>query len=297
MKTLSPTQLQTELLSESPPIVLDVRLADDFSAGKIAAALNNCVFEVAFHERLASQVTDKARRIILVGASRSSQEARMTFEKLERAGFSDLLILEGGIEEWVGAGLPIQSLTPPPCQPTAPDGRLAIDLSESRVEWMGRNLLNKHWGTVAIKSGSIDCNAGILIGGEFILDLTRLTCTDLAGTPVHEVIVNHLQDHDFFDVTRFPEARLVITHAEVIGSEGAANVRITADLTLRGETHPIVFDAEAGVTAEGKAAAQASFTIDRTQWGVIYGSGRFFKRLAGHLVNDRIAFQIKIVTV
>jgi len=297
MKTLSPTQLQTELLSESPPIVLDVRLADDFSAGQIAAALNNCVFEVAFHERLASQVTDKAQRIILVGASRSSQEARMAFEKLERAEFSDLLILEGGIEEWEGAGLPIQSLAPPPCQPTVPDGRLAIDLSESRVEWMGRNLLNKHWGTVAIKSGAIHCNAGRLTGGEFVLDLTRLTCTDLAGTPVHDVIVNHLQDHDFFDVARFPEARLVITHTEVIGLEGAANVRITADLSLRGETHPIVFEAEAGVTADGKAAAQALFQIDRTQWGVIYGSGRFFKRLAGHLVNDLIEFQIKIVTV
>lgn len=51
------------------------------------------------------------------------------------------------------------------------------------------------------------------------------------------------------------------------------------------------------MTAEGKAAAQASFTIDRTQWGVIYGSGKFFKRLSGHLVNDLIEFQIKIVTV
>ncbi|MBJ7285942.1 MAG: YceI family protein [Akkermansiaceae bacterium] len=297
MKTLSPTQLQTELLSESPPIVLDVRLAEDFSAAQIAAALNNSVFEVAFHQRLASQVTDKSQRIILVGASRSSQEARMAFEKLERAEFADVLILEGGFEEWVEAGLPIQSLAPPPCQPTAPNGRLAVDLSESRVEWIGRNLLNKHWGTVAIKSGAIDCDAGKLTGGEFILDLTRLTCIDLAGTPVHDVLVNHLQDHDFFDVARFPEARLVITQAEVIGSEGAANIRITADLSLRGETHPIVFEAEAGVTADGKAAAQASFQIDRTQWGVIYGSGRFFKRLAGHLVNDLIEFQIKIVTV
>jgi rhodanese-related sulfurtransferase len=296
MKTLSPDQLHTELLSDSPPLVLDVRLADDFAAGQIAGALNNCVFEVAFHERLTAQLEDKSRRIILVGATRSSREAEMAYEKLERAGFSDLSILEGGIEEWVRAGLPIQSLAPPPCQPAAPDGRLDLDMMESRIEWYGRNLLNKHWGTVAIKSGWIDCDEGKLRGGEFILDLTRITCTDLAGSPLHDVLVNHLQDHDFFDVARFPEARLVITRAEVIGPDGAANLRITADLCLRGETHPVVFEAEAGVTQDGKAAAQATFAIDRTRWGVIYGSGKFFKRLAGHLVNDLIGFQIRVVT-
>jgi polyisoprenoid-binding protein YceI/rhodanese-related sulfurtransferase len=296
MKTLSSAQLHTELLSESPPAVLDVRLADDFAAGRIAGALNNCVFEVAFHERLVSQLTDKARRVILVGASRASQEARMAFEKLERAGFCDLLVLEGGIEEWVDAGFPIQSEAPLPGWPPAPNGRLAVDIAESRVEWIGRNLLNKHWGTIAIKSGSIDFEAGRLIGGEFILDLTRINCTDLAGSPVHDILVKHLQDHDFFDVTRFPEARLVITGAKVVGSEGTANLRISADLSMRGVTCPIVFEAAAGVTQDGKAAAQASFAIDRTQWGVIYGSGRFFQRLAGHLVNDLVEFQIRIVT-
>ena len=36
--------------------------------------------------------------------------------------------------------------------------------------------------------------------------------------------------------------------------------------------------------------------IDRTDWGVLYGSGRFFRRLAGHLVNDSIELQLRLLT-
>jgi len=57
------------------------------------------------------------------------------------------------------------------------------------------------------------------------------------------------------------------------------------------------FGCVAGVTPDGKLAAQASFLIDRTVWNVIYGSGKFFSRLGGHLVNDLVDIEIKVVTV
>ena len=61
-------------------------------------------------------------------------------------------------------------------------------------------------------------------------------------------------------------------------SPGAPNLTIHADLTLRGQTHPITFQATPGLTPEGKPAAQANLQIDRTRWGVLYGSGKFFHR-------------------
>jgi hypothetical protein len=54
--------------------------------------------------------------------------------------------------------------------------------------------------------------------------------------------------------------------------------------------------ATSGVTPDGKAAAQAVFSFDRTRWKVLYGSGRFCHRLGMNLVNDLIEFEIKIVT-
>jgi YceI-like domain len=77
---------------------------------------------------------------------------------------------------------------------------------------------------------------------------------------------------------------------------GQPNLEIIGNLTLRGTSAPLTFRAAAGVTADGKAAAQAVFSIDRTRWNVLYGSGRFFHRLGMHLVNDLIDLEIKIVT-
>ncbi len=292
------SHLSAELESSTPPLVLDVRLADDFAAGHVPGAMNNAVFEVAFHERLPLQIPDQSTAIRIYGASSSSLEARMALEKLERAGFSDVAELDGGFEAWQFAGMPVVAKTPLPASPALPDGPLEIDLESSRVGWTGRNLLNNHGGCVALKSGQLDFDQGRLTGGEMVLDMLRLDCSDLAGSPHHDVLIRHLHDHDFFDVALFPEARLVITSAAPLAGSGpgAANLRVTADLTIKGQTHAIEFDAASGLTPEGQVAAQAVFSIDRTKWGVLYGSGKFFHRLAGHLVNDLVHFEVKIVT-
>jgi polyisoprenoid-binding protein YceI len=77
---------------------------------------------------------------------------------------------------------------------------------------------------------------------------------------------------------------------------GAPNLKVRGELTVKSVTLPVDFLATAGITPEGKAAAQAFLTIDRTLWNVIYGSGKFFRNLGGHLVNDLIEFQLRIVT-
>ena len=43
------------------------------------------------------------------------------------------------------------------------------------------------------------------------------------------------------------------------------------------------------------AGAQATVVCDRTRCGVNYGSGRLFRRLAGHLVNDEIELRLRLV--
>jgi rhodanese-related sulfurtransferase len=291
-------QLARELSSARPPAILDVRLADDYEACHIEGAVNNAVFEVAFGERLGALLPEKARPVCVYGATADSREASMAVEKLERAGYAEVAELEGGLTAWLAQGLPNICGTPLSPPPSMPHGRVLIDLEASRVGWTGRNLLNKHHGCIALSSGWIDLDEGSITGGEFVLDLKRIDCVDLAGSDYHSVLIHHLQDHDFFDVERFPEARLSITSATHLdaGSPGSPNLHLHAQLTIKGQTHPIEFLAAAGITPEGLLAAQATFSIDRTRWGVLYGSGKFFHRLAGHLVNDLIDFEVKIVT-
>lgn len=298
MKMISPADLASALTRSVAPRLLDVRLADDFEAAHLPGALNNAVFEIAFHDRLAATMADKDQSLVIYGATASSQEAAMAGEKLERAGYSDLLILDGGIDEWITTGHAIETGTPLPPAPPAPEGDHELDLSECRLEWLGRNLINKHHGTIAITAGHLRFDQGQLCGGEFALDLTTLHCTDLAGGPIHDVLISHLKDHDFLDAAEHPECRLVIRSADPItgAADGCPNLTVHADLTMRGVTQPIDFTAATGLTPEGKPAAQASFAIDRTRWGILYGSSRFFHRLAGHLVNDLIEFEARILT-
>ena len=48
--------------------------------------------------------------------------------------------------------------------------------------------------------------------------------------------------------------------------------------------------------ADGTLKAQAAIDLDRTLWGVCYGSGRLYERLGMHLVNDLISIELFIVT-
>ena len=298
MKTLPPIELQAGLDSDVAPLVIDVRLADDFEAARICGAVNDCVYEVAFTKRLEETAPDRDRPVVLYGAGAGSHEAAMAAEKLERLGYSDVAMLDGGIAAWKAGGFPVEEGSPLPAPPDPPDGRRELDLAECRLQWLGRNLLNKHLGTIDITSGHLDFANGTLSGGEMGFDLRSIRCSDLDGDPLHDVLVGHLLDHDFLDAEAHPECRLVIPDAASLpnAAPGTPNLQIAADLTMRGRTEPIEFMAAAGLTPEGRPAAQAGFAIDRTRWGILYGSARFFHRLAGHLVNDLIEFDARLVT-
>jgi polyisoprenoid-binding protein YceI len=259
--------------------------------------VNQCVFEVAFLPELQARGLAADAPICVYGASGDSHESRVAAEKLRRAGFTRVSDFRGGMEAWIAGGQPVERQSPQPGAPAVADGPHALDLAESRVVWIGRNLLNKHWGHVPLSSGSVEFKSGLPVRGEATLDLRRITCADLAGDPLHDVLIRHLESDDFFDVDRFPEARFAFDRAEPCSDRpGCCNLKLHGQLTLRGVTKPLVVDAAAGITPEGRAALQSAFAIDRTEWGVLYGSGRFFRSLAGHLVNDEIELQLRILT-
>lgn len=93
-------------------------------------------------------------------------------------------------------------------------------------------------------------------------------------------LTNHLKSPDFFGVKTHPTSKFVSTKVDKDGSE----YRITGDLTLLGKTKSITFPAQ--ITLKGGALNLTSkFTIDRTQWGMTYGSGK---------VDDDVTLAVKI---
>jgi polyisoprenoid-binding protein YceI len=128
--------------------------------------------------------------------------------------------------------------------------------------------------------------------------MTSLGCFDLTDSALNRALLGHLQSEDFFAVDRFPTAEFVFERVDPLpdATPGSPNYRVAGSLTLRGITAPVDFSAVIGPRPEGGQIAQAQLDIDRTRWGVLYGSGRFFARLGGHLVNDLVHLQLKIST-
>ncbi|MEO5916489.1 MAG: YceI family protein [Luteolibacter sp.] len=294
---IAAADLKNLLAGPRPPSLIDVRLEEDFHGSHLPGAQNNCVFEVAFTERMPQIAPDFLSPVCVYGADANSLESRMAAEKLCRLGYAEVYDFKNGIDGWIAAGFPVEGGSVPTTPPTAADGQFPIDLAESRIRWVGRNLLNRHEGFIALKAGWLRMEAGRLTGGGFVIDMCSIHCIDLEGNALHDVLIRHLMDHDFFDSAKFPEATFAITDAIEVpdATPGSPDLTIMGVLSLKGVSHPLEFTACTGVTAEGKPAAQATLAFDRTLWNVIYGSGKWFRHPGGHLVNDLIELQLRIV--
>ncbi len=296
MKILSVSDLVALLGTAQPPVLLDVRLEDDFAVSHLPAARNACVFKMNFLQDVAGFGLRADSPVVVYGFGVHSHESRVAAGKLAQAGFTRVSEFRDGLTAWLTAGHPVAGAG----MSSATDslqGTVPVDLAESRVEWTGRNLLNRHVGSVAIKSGQLNFDHGSLVGGEFVLDLNALTCGDIADSALNRLLIEHLKSDDFFEVAQFPEARFRIRQVQPVPAAGAGrpNLRLAGELTLRGHVKPLEFLATTGRTPQGRFAAQAVLTFDRTAWGSIYGSGKFFHRLGMHLVNDLIEVQVRLL--
>ena len=46
---------------------------------------------------------------------------------------------------------------------------------------------------------------------------------------------------------------------------------------------------------DGLLKARGTFQIDRTKWGITFGSGNFFSNLADNAIDDMISLELNLV--
>ena len=160
-----------------------------------------------------------------------------------------------------------------------------INTETSTVVWTGKKVTGSHTGTINIKSGNLDFEKGHLTGGEVVMDMTSLVCTDLKGGGAQK-LVGHLSSDDFFGVPNHPTATFKITEVKPTTSN---TTMITGDLTIKGQTHPVTFTA-----TMGENNATATMTIDRTKYGIKYGSGSFFDNLGDKTIYDTFDLELNL---
>ncbi len=168
-----------------------------------------------------------------------------------------------------------------------------IDLEKSTVEWVGKKVTGKHNGTIKLKEASLEMNdAGMLTGGKFVIDMTTLANTDLAGKDMQPKLEGHLKSPDFFNVAEHPTSTLVITKVVHRGTEGS--YKVIGDLTIKGITKPVKFNAQFGEDG-GMKVATAEVVVDRSEYDVRYGSGSFFDNLGDKTIYDEFTLNVNLV--
>lgn len=172
------------------------------------------------------------------------------------------------------------------------------DLDKSTVGWHAKKVTGEHMGHVKIKSGSILVDHHAPSRGEFVIDMTSITCTDIKDAGYNAKLVGHLKSDDFFSVAKHPEAILKVkSFSPITGAKaGEANYTIKADLTIKGITKEISFPAVMSVT-DRMITAKADIKIDRSEFDVRYGSGKFFDNLGDKMIYDDFTMSVDLTAV
>ncbi len=160
-----------------------------------------------------------------------------------------------------------------------------VDAAKSSIAWLGKKVTGEHSGTINLKEGSLTFKGKKLTGGSFVVDMTSLTSTDLTGE-YQGKLNGHLKADDFFGTDKYPTSKLVF---KKIADKGNGVYNVTGDLTIKDVTNPINFV----LTVKGGSATTA-LKIDRTKFGIKYGSGSFFDSLGDKAIADEFELTVNL---
>ena len=150
-----------------------------------------------------------------------------------------------------------------------------VDSQKSEFKWLATKVTGKHFGKIPLKNAKLTLDKKTKVtGGEFILDLTQITVDDLEGE-WQQKFLKHIKSKDFFEVSKWPTVKLVISKLDGKHAHG--------QLTIRDKTHPIKIK----YTQKGKKYS-GKIKFDRTKYGMVYGSGDFFKNLGDKMIHNEV---------
>lgn len=171
-----------------------------------------------------------------------------------------------------------------------------LDSTGSNVEWLAKKVTGQHNGTVAIKSGELQVDSSKLTAGKFVMDMNSIIDLDIpAGDEYNAKLVGHLKSDEFFASEKHPESTFELVKAEPIAgaAAGAANYTVTGNLTIKGIAKSITFPATITISPEAVSCV-AEFEIDRTQWDIKYGSGKFFQDIGDKMIYDTFVVKFNL---
>ena len=176
---------------------------------------------------------------------------------------------------------------------------VSVDSSASYLSWKGFKPGGQHYGKLPVSAGELDLKDGVLRAGSVSIQMNGIIVEDLKAEDGADKLKQHLESEDFFDVAKYPEARFELTNLPVEGVKVAELTELQGNLTLKDVTKNITIPV-ASVVADPATGAYTitskTFTINRADWNVKYGSKSFFTGLGDKFINDDIELSYVLKT-
>lgn len=167
-----------------------------------------------------------------------------------------------------------------------------VDTDESIIRWEGSKPTATHYGTVEISSGTLLAHQNKIEAGNFTIDMNTIKDEDLEGDDrasleAHLKGTTEGKEGDFFNVKDYPNGKFEMT--------GYENNMVKGNLTLKDQTHEVSFPAKVNIDEEKLMLESDSFELDRTKWGINFGSKTVFPNIGDKFISDNMKITIKIV--
>lgn len=176
---------------------------------------------------------------------------------------------------------------------------VSVDSSASYLSWKGFKPGGQHYGKLPVSAGALDLKDGVLRAGSVSIQMNGIIVEGLKAEDGADKLKQHLESEDFFDVAKYPEARFELTNLPAEGVKVAELTQLQGNLTLKDVTKNITIPV-ASVVADPATGAymitSKTFTINRADWNVKYGSKSFFTGLGDKFINDDIELSFVLKT-
>lgn len=165
-------------------------------------------------------------------------------------------------------------------------GEFTVDTAASSVNWLAKKVTGEHFGSVQVADGKFSLTNNALTAGTIIIDMTSIVVEDIEDAEMNAKLAGHLNSEDFFNTAVHNVATLNIIAADESNAK--------AELTIKDVTETVKFPVRI-FEEDGKVHVTGELKVDRTLYGIQYGSGKFFENLGDKAIDDVFTLKFNIV--
>lgn len=179
-------------------------------------------------------------------------------------------------------------------------GTYKADIEKSSIDWeAGKPAIAGyvHHGEFSLQSGEVVLSDDKLTG-EFVIDIDSLKVTSLGGGKEGQesALESHLKGERFFDVANNPTAifKIISVSPQILPGPDQAEYEATGELTLKGKTNEVTFPMKVIVGENDEVRVTADLEIDRTKWGIDFGSASIANKITDNVIGDMVKLELDV---